>query len=79
MQAEMSSACCSSVTRWCSQDISKIFQEYSEIVFRPQVTHQLRNVDRVDVVWDKYLWAVLKNLHEAREDTRIPGNLPAIF
>ena len=47
---------------------SKTFQEYSETVFLPYVTNQLRNVERVDVVWDRYLPGSLKDLHEAREE-----------
>ena len=48
---------------------STTFQEYSETVFLPYVTNQLRNVERVDVVWDRYLPGSLKDLHEAREET----------
>ena len=47
---------------------SKTFQEYSESVFLPYVTNQLRNVERVDVVWDRHLPCSLKDLHEAREE-----------
>ena len=48
--------------------VSKTFQEYSETVFLPYLIKQLWNVERVDVVWDRYLPAVLKILHEVREE-----------
>ena len=47
---------------------SKTFQEYSKTIFLPYVTNLLRNVERVDVVWDRYLPGSLKILHEAREE-----------
>ena len=34
---------------------SKTFEEYSETVFLPCVINQVRNVEKVDVVWDRYL------------------------
>lgn len=34
---------------------SKTFEEYSETVFLPCVINQLRNVEKVDAVWDRYL------------------------
>ena len=68
---------------------SKIFQEYSETVFLPYVTNQLRNVERVDVVWDRYLPDSLKDSarskrgkgirRRVRPDTRIPGNWTAFL
>ena len=63
---------------------SKTFQEYSETVFLPYVTNHLRNVKRVDVVWDRYLPGRLKDSagskrgkgirRRVRPDTGIPGN-----
>ena len=47
---------------------SNTFQEYSETVFLPYLINQLRNVDRVDVVWHRYLPSSLKILHEVREE-----------
>ena len=48
---------------------SKTFQEYSETVFLPYVTNQLRNVGGVDAVHRTDISpAVLKILHEAREE-----------
>ena len=44
------------------------FKSYSETVFLPYVTNLLRNVERVDVVWDRYLPGSLKILHKAREE-----------
>ena len=68
---------------------SKTFQEYSETVFLPYVTNQLRNVERVDVVWNRYLPGSLKDsarskggkgiLRRVRLDTRIPGNWTAFL
>ena len=40
---------------------SKTIQEYSETVFLPYVTTQLKNVERVDVVWDRFLPNSLKD------------------
>ena len=63
---------------------SKTFQEYSETVFLPYVINQLRNVERVNVVWDRYLPSSLKDSarskrgkgirRRVRSDTRIPGD-----
>ena len=68
---------------------SKTFQEYSETVFLPYVTNQLRNVERADVVWDRYLPGSLKDSarskrgkgirRRVRPDTRIPGNWTAFL
>ena len=68
---------------------SKTFQEYSETVFLPHVTNQLRNVEKVDVVWDRYLPGSLKDSarskrgkgirRRVRPDTRIPGNWTAFL
>ena len=44
------------------------FQGYRETVFLPYVINQLRNVERLDVVWDRYLPTGLKILHGAREE-----------
>ena len=44
------------------------FQGYRETVFLPYVINQLRNVERLDVVWDRYLSSSLKILHGAREE-----------
>ena len=44
------------------------FQGYRETVFLPFVINQLRNVERLDVVWDRYLSSSLKILHGAREE-----------
>ena len=68
---------------------SKIFQEYSGIAFLPYVTNQLRNVDRVDVVWDRYFPGSRNDSarskggkgvrRRVRADTKIPGNWTAFF
>ena len=68
---------------------SKTFQEYSETVFLPYVANQLRNVERVDVVWDRYLQGSLKDSarskrgkgirRRVRPDTRIPGDWTAFL
>ena len=68
---------------------SKTFQEYSETVFLPYVANQLRNVERVDVVWDRYLQGSLKDsarskrgkgiCRRVRPDTRIPGDWTAFL
>ena len=68
---------------------SKTFQEYSETVFLPYVIKQLRNVKRVDVVWDRYLPGSLKDSarskrgkgirRRVRPDTRIPGDWTAFL
>ena len=68
---------------------SKTFQEYSETVFLPYVTNQLRNVERVGVVWDRYLPGSLKDSarskrgkgirRRVRLNTRIPANWTAFL
>ena len=68
---------------------SKTFQEYSETLFLPYVINQLRNVERVDVVWDRYLPDSLtdsgrgereKGIRRCvRPDTRIPGDWTAFL
>ena len=68
---------------------SKTFQEYSETLFLPYVINQLRNVERVDVVWDRYLSDSLidsargereKGIRRCvRPDTRIPGDWTAFL
>ena len=66
---------------------SKTFQEYSETVFLPYVINQLRDVERMDVVWERYLLGSLKDsalskrgkgiCRCVRPDTRIPGDWTA--
>lgn len=68
---------------------SKTFQEYCGLVFLPYVTNQLRHVDRVDVVWDRYFPGSLKDSarskrgkgvrRQVRPNTRIPGNWAAFL
>ena len=68
---------------------SKTFQEYSETIFLPYVINQLRNVERVDVVWDRCLPGSLKDSarskrgkdinRRVRSDTRIPGDWKAFL
>ena len=68
---------------------SKTFQEYSETVFLTYLINQLRNVERVDVVWDRYIPSSLKDSARSkrrkgirggvRPDTRIPGNWTAFL
>ena len=63
---------------------SKTFQEYSQYVFLPYVISKLRNVRRVDVVWDRYLPNSLKATTRSKRgrgvrrrvmpNTRIPGH-----
>lgn len=67
----------------------KTFQEYSETVFLPHVINQLRNVERVDVTWDRYFPGSLKDsarnkrgigIHKrVRLDTRMPGDWTAFL
>ena len=66
---------------------SKTFQEYSQYVFLPYVIGKLRNIRRVDVVWDRYLPNSLKATTQSKRgrsvrrrvmlNTRIPGNWSA--
>ena len=68
---------------------SKTFQEYSKTIFLPYIINQLRNVERVDVVWDRYLPDSLEDSAQGkkgkdirrciRPDTRIPGNWTAFL
>ena len=46
------------------------FQEYADNVFIPHLERQLRDTQRVDVVWDEY-WP--DNLNEGTRDKRIKG------
>ena len=69
--------------------VSKTFQEYSETVVLPYVMNQLRNVERVDVVWDRYLPDSLKDSAQVkrgkgirrcvRPDSRIRGDWTAFL
>ena len=45
---------------------SEKFQEYRENVFLPYVINQLRNVERVDVIWDRYLPTNLKGSAQSK-------------
>ena len=68
---------------------SRTFQEYSQGVFLPYVEGQLRSVQRVDVVWDKYNADSLKATarskrgkgirRRVKSDTKIPGNWAAFL
>ena len=68
---------------------SKTFQEYCETVFLPHVTNQLKNVERVDVIWDRFFPGRFKDSarskrgkgirRRVRLDTRIPGNWTAFL
>uniref|UniRef100_UPI00358FF46D uncharacterized protein n=1 Tax=Myxine glutinosa TaxID=7769 RepID=UPI00358FF46D len=40
---------------------TKTFQEYATLVFLPYIKAQLRNVSRVDIVWDMYIQGSLKS------------------
>ena len=40
--------------------IAKTFQAYADDVFTPYVTSQLDHVDRLDIVWDRYMTDSLK-------------------
>ena len=62
---------------------SKTFQDYSETAFLPYVINQLRNVERVDVVWDRLPGSLKDSARSkrgkgirrcVRPDTRIPGD-----
>ena len=94
--ASTKAICLSSATR-CAAIVnmlkkpgaSKTFQEYSETVVLPYVINQLRNVERVDVVWDRCLPGSLKDSarserekgirRRVRPDTRIPGDWKALL
>ena len=39
---------------------AKIFQQYSDTVFMPYISSQLKSVERVDIVWDVYIEDSLK-------------------
>ena len=68
---------------------SRTFEEYSEKVFKPYVTQQLQNRQRLDIVWDEYHTDSLKataRSHRGRgvrrrvkPDTRLPGNWEAFL
>ena len=68
---------------------SRTFQEYSEEVFKPYVTKQLRNLHRLDIIWDEYLTDSLKATarsqrgrgvrRRVKPDTRLPGNWEAFL
>ena len=89
-QADMPTQADRHTTRWCSHcKHAKAwrFQEYSQYVFLPYVIIKLRNVRRVDVVWDRYLPNSLKATTQSKRgrsvrrrvmlNTRIPGNWSA--
>ena len=66
---------------------SETFQEYRETIFLPYVINQLRNVERVDVVWERYVPTSLKDSARNKRGkgirggnrlgTRIPGDWTA--
>ena len=68
---------------------SRTFQEYSQSVFLPYVKGQLRNVQRVDLAWDKYNTDSLKATSRSKRgkgiqrrvkpDTKIPSNWAAFL
>ncbi|KAK3730138.1 hypothetical protein QZH41_015848 [Actinostola sp. cb2023] len=68
---------------------SRTFEEYSQGVFLPYVKSQLKNVQRVDVVWDMYITDSLEETtrnkrgkgirRRVKPDTKIPGNWAAFL
>jgi hypothetical protein len=63
---------------------AKTFLEYAEIMFLPYLESQLRNTQRLDVIWDEYLYDSLKSMtrkhrgkgtrRRVRPNVKIPGN-----
>ena len=68
---------------------SRTFEEYSQSVFLPHVKGHLKNVQRVDVVWDTYVPDSPKATTRSKRgkgirrrvkpDTKIPSNWPAFL
>ena len=54
---------------------SETFQEYGENVFLPYVINQLRNVESVDVIWDRYLPTSLKDSARSKRRKGIRGGV----
>ena len=50
----------------------KTFQEYARHVFLPHIKSQLRNVKRIDIIWDVYLEDSLKS---TTRDIRVIGRV----
>ena len=48
--------------------MTKTFDEYAQQVFIPYLEIQLRNVSRLDLVWDKYISDSLKSYARTKRD-----------
>ena len=46
----------------------KKFQDYSRNIFVPYIENQLKNVKRLDIVWDRYFLIVSRQAHAIREE-----------
>ena len=46
---------------WCNQGDVKTFQDYAENCFIPYLQTEIRNAQKLDIVWDIYLPISLKS------------------